>query len=203
MSTDRSPSPPTGHNTVSSTSLLGAPSLRYVEAEPPARKSPGGAPGGDDGPVGPLLTFEVFVADDAPRLRRALRSKYGCELGADLYGDAMEKAWADWARIGRMTNPSGYLWKVAATNARRYDRWTRRPPPPLPSPGHHTAFTASDLSLSLGVLSNSERIAVLMVHGDRASYQEVAEYLNVPVTTVTNLVHRGVKRLRVELRDSA
>lgn len=147
-------------------------------------------------------SFEEFAAVDGQRLRRALVASHGPDRGADLHADAMAKAWAEWDRIGAMTNPGGYLWRVAhRTEARRYERWDRK----LPFPGRGVLaqpdFTDRVLFLSLGRLSERERVAVVMVHAHRATYKEVAELLGVPVTTVTNLVHRGLKRLRAELKE--
>jgi DNA-directed RNA polymerase specialized sigma24 family protein len=148
-----------------------------------------------------LRVFETFVEVDGLRLQRALLASHGPEMGADLYADVMAKAWGEWDRIGRMSNPAGYLWQVAKSEARRYTRWNRKPFFPGRLPAMQTEFTSRDLFLSLGVLSHGERVAVVMVHAHNATYQEVAELLDVPVTTVTNLVHRGLNRLRQEFKD--
>ena len=65
-----------------------------------------------------------------------------------------------------------------------------------------TDLTDPDLFLSLGSLSDAERVAVVMVHAHRATYQEVADLLDVPITTVNNLVHRGLNRLRAALEEA-
>jgi hypothetical protein len=36
----------------------------------------------------------------------------------ELAGDALARAWSDWARIGAMDNPAGYLYRVAQSAAR-------------------------------------------------------------------------------------
>ena len=149
-----------------------------------------------------LRDFDVFTATDGPRLQRALVAAYGPEDGADLYADVMLRAWADWDAIGTMANPAGYLWRVAQSGHRRYRRWTRKPKFPSRAIVERNELDDRDLLLSLGGLSDNERVAVVMVHAHRATYQEVADLLDVPVTTVNNLVHRGLNRLRADLKEA-
>lgn len=149
-----------------------------------------------------LRDFDVFTATDGKRLQRALVAAYGPEDGADIYADAMLRAWSDWPSIGTMANPTGYLWRVAQSSHRRYRRWTRKPQFPSRMVLERNDLTDRDLFLSLGSLSDSERVAVVMVHAHRATYQEVADLLEVPVTTVNNLVHRGLHRLRADLKEA-
>lgn len=169
-----------------------------MEQMTPADASPGPAPH-------PVRDFDHFAATDGVRLARALVAAYGEQDGADLHGEAMARAWQDWERIGAMENPAGYLWVCAKSDHRRYRRWKRRPafPGRLADADALTEWSASDreLLLSLGALTEEERVAVLMVHAHRASYQEVADLLGVPVTSVTNFVHRGLKRLRTSLKE--
>lgn len=146
--------------------------------------------------------FDAFTATDGKRLQRALVAAYGPEDGADLYADAMLRAWSDWGAIGTMVNPAGYLWRVAQSSHRRYRRWNRKPKFPSRSVVERNELDDRDLLLSLGVLSDNERVAVVMVHAHRATYQEVADLLEVPVTTVNNLVHRGLNRLRADLKEA-
>jgi RNA polymerase sigma factor (sigma-70 family) len=146
--------------------------------------------------------FDAFTATEGKHLQQALVAAYGPDDGADLYADAMLRAWTDWDRVGAMTNPAGYLWRVARSNHRRYRRWYRKPKFPSRQVLDRTDLTDRDLFLSLGSLSDGERVAVVMVHAHRATYQEVADLLDVPVTTVNNLVRRGLTRLRAALEEA-
>ena len=101
-----------------------------------------------------------------------------------------------------MANPAGYLWRTAQSGRRRYDRWSRKPPFPGAAVLAAPDPVERDLFLSLGSLRDDERVAVLMVHAHRATYAEVADLLGVPTTTVTNLVHRGLAKLRTDLKDA-
>lgn len=144
-------------------------------------------------------SFTRFAADHGPRLRTALLARFGPHDGADVHADVMARAWDDWDRIGAMENPSGYLYRLGRTAHRRYRRWRRPPRFGVPEP---VQAADPDLFLSLGSLTDAQRVAVVLVHGHGASYAEVAELLDVPVTTVTNHVHRGLARLRRDLEES-
>ncbi len=57
-----------------------------------------------------------------PRLRRALVAAYGFEDGRDATAEALGYAWEHWARVGRMPNAAGYLFRVAQSRSRRSRR---------------------------------------------------------------------------------
>ena len=143
--------------------------------------------------------FEAFAAVTGPRLRRALVARYGIELGVEATSDAMAYAWEHWSQIAPMANPTGYLWRVAQSSVRRQHRWSR----PLTYPADSSAVVESGPQLpeKLFELRPQVRVAVVLVHGYDWSYAEVAELLGVPVSTVRNHVHRGLKKLRDGLGD--
>ena len=138
--------------------------------------------------------FELFAITTEPRLRRALVARYGIDIGVEATSDAMAYAWEHWQRLSTMTNPTGYLWRVAQSSVRRQHRWSRRPTypaevaPPLEG--------GPSLPEALFALRSQVRVAVMLVHGYDWTYAEVAELLGVPVSTVRNHVHRGLKKLR-------
>jgi len=142
--------------------------------------------------------FSRFVERSGERLRQAFVVRYGPEVGADVHADVLARAWADWDRVSAMANPAGYLYVVGRTAARRYRRWGRPPRFVVAEP---VRADDPDLFLSLGRLTEAQRVAVVLVHGYGATYQEVADLLDVPVTSVTNHVHRGLRRLRSDLED--
>jgi RNA polymerase sigma factor (sigma-70 family) len=148
-----------------------------------------------------VQTFEAFAAHDGERLRRVLVARYGVDLGNDLCADALARAWERWDDIRRMANPTGYLYRVAQSASRRYRRWGRRVHLPAEFPdGSHTD-APGDVFLSLGNLKAAQRTSVVLVHAHGWTYQEVADVLGVPVTTIVNHVHRGLAKLRADLGD--
>jgi hypothetical protein len=62
--------------------------------------------------------------------------------------------------------------------------------------GHAGVDVDVELFAALARLSAEQRTAVLLVHGHRYTYAEVSDVLGLPVTSVTNHVHRGMRRLR-------
>jgi RNA polymerase sigma-70 factor (ECF subfamily) len=143
--------------------------------------------------------FDVFVAEVSPRLRRAFVARYGVELGTEAFADALGWAWEHRDRLSAMDNPAGYLYRVGQTSVRSNVRRRRRAllPPEEPvdtmsesDPGVHTALER---------LTDDQRVAVLLVHAHGYSYADAAAVLDVPVTTLRNHIHRGMKQLRRHL----
>ncbi len=66
---------------------------------------------------------------------------------------------------------------------------------PAPPSGHEF-FVEPGLPSALNRLSERQRVAVLLVHGDDWTYSEVAELLGVSVSTVQQHAERGMSKLR-------
>ncbi len=143
--------------------------------------------------------LDGFLAESAEGLRRAFVARYGVEIGCEVHADAMVWAAGHGDELAAMANPTGYLFRVGQSAARRHLRWSRRP---IELP----AVTEIDeprlepgLPEALGRLRADQRTAVLLVHGFGWSYGEVAELLDTTTAAVTNHVHRGLQRLRRSL----
>lgn len=142
--------------------------------------------------------YERFVRDEAAHLQRVLVAHYGPEVGVEVTADALAWAWENWDDLEPIGNRIGYLYRVAQSNARRHWRWRRAlafppeavPEHPDPEPG---------LGAALARLPRAHCVAVLLVHAHGWSYAEVAAVCGVPVSTVRNHVHRGLKKLRRNL----
>lgn len=143
------------------------------------------------------------LLDDARRrLERALVARFGIDVGADAAADAVLYAVENWERVGRMANPVGYLYRVGVTRAGRSARRRRSLDLLVDHPITTDRPVDVDLQRALGALRPEQRIAIVLVHGHGHSYAEVAEILDVPVTSVTNHVHRGLARVRRRLEES-
>ncbi|MGE0878529.1 MAG: RNA polymerase sigma factor [Acidimicrobiia bacterium] len=147
-------------------------------------------------PTSAASTYERFVIEHGPRLRRALVARFGVEIGIEVANDALAQAWARWAEVSTMQNPIGYLFRIAQSAARPHFRWRSRVS--LVPPTDRTEFDRYDDGLidALARLSDAQRVAVLLVHGHGYSYAEVADVLGVSTSAVTNHVHRGLTALR-------
>ncbi len=153
--------------------------------------------------------FDVFVAEVEPRVRRALVPVAGPEAARDATADALVHAWRRWNRVRAMGNPAGYVYTVARSRIRVPDqhlpldddrdgddrRRRRRPPEPtveIPDVEPHLAAV-------LAALPERQRVAVYLLHGCGWSTPEVADLLDVSVSTVRNHAARALDRLRREL----
>jgi len=150
--------------------------------------------------------FDEYVRIDGDRLRRALVAHFGVEIGTEAAAEALAVAWRDWDRVQSMANPTGYLFRVGQSRARPLVRWARRRhrfPDAEPSAPTRDRAELLDLFDSLGRLRPLQRSAVVLVKCFGYSHREVAELLDVNETAVNNLVHRGLRRLRNLMEDSA
>ena len=138
--------------------------------------------------------FEVFVRDAEPRLRRALLGAVGTDRVEDAVAEALAYGFEHWDEIRTMRNPVGFLYRVGQSRTRRRKRLrlfrTEHGLMPDVEPG---------LPDALAALPESQRVAVWLAHGCGWSHAEIAETLDVSVSTVSTHVARGLARLRVEL----
>jgi len=143
--------------------------------------------------------FTTFVTTCEPRLRRALVATYGPGIGRDATVDALSWAWENWTNVGSMQNPVGYLYRVGQTAARRHLAVRPLSLPPMTISGEPD--TMPELAPALTRLSDQQRAVVVLVHGYAISQREVAELLDIAVSTVREHLARGMTRLRNELED--
>jgi RNA polymerase sigma factor (sigma-70 family) len=141
-------------------------------------------------------TFEQFVDDAEPRLRRALCAAYGTQVGREATVDALAYGWEHWHHLGTMANPVGYLYRVGETSARRQLAPRRVPPPPDPA---EPVDVEPGLAAALDHLSPQQRAVVVLVHGFGYPLREVASTLEVSMSTVRNHLARAMIRLRRDL----
>jgi DNA-directed RNA polymerase specialized sigma24 family protein len=154
-----------------------------------------------DAATGTPERIDEFMADARVRLERALVARFGVDDGIEAAQDAVLYAMENWERVAAMENPVGYLYRVGQTaGRRRAQRWGRLG---LLAADPVTTDDPLDVDLQRALLQlrAEQRVAVLLVHGHGHSYAEAAAVLDVPTTTVTNHLHRGVARLRSILEE--
>ena len=137
----------------------------------------------------------AFSEQQSRRLRQVLVARYGVDLGVEAWHDAVAYAWAHRDRLAGMTNPVGYLYRVAQTSVRRHRRWSRPIDLPPVSP-ERLPEVEPGLAAALAGLSDRQRTAVLLVHAHGWSQQEAADVLGLDVSTLRNHLRRGMDRLR-------
>lgn len=146
-----------------------------------------------------MTSYDDFVVAVGSRLRAALVSAYGLEVGIEATSEALAYGWEAWDRLQTMTNPVGYLYRVGQTAATR----SRRPLPLLdrPSPVELPEFEPG-LVPALEQLSEQQRVCVLLVHAHGWSQVDAAELLDISPATVRTHLERGMARLQQLLKVS-
>jgi len=154
-----------------------------------------------DAATGTPERLDEFMADARLRLERALVARFGVDDGVEAAQDAVLYAMENWDRIAAMANPVGYLYRVGQTagrrRAQRWDRLGLLVADPVTTDGPVDV----DLQRALLQLRPEQRVAIVLVHGHGHSYAEAGAVLDVPTTTVTNHLHRGLSRLRSILEE--
>jgi RNA polymerase sigma factor (sigma-70 family) len=143
------------------------------------------------------VTFDEFVLESGPRLRAGLVAAYGPDRGLDATAEALAYGWEHWERVGAMDNVVGYLYRVGQSAARRLARPLREFP--MPDDDAVRDFEPQ-LIPALGLLSESQRVCVLMIHGLGWSQVEVAEVLEISSSSVRTHLARALKHLRDQLK---
>lgn len=138
--------------------------------------------------------FSTFVATVEPGLRRALVAAYGVQMGRDATADSLTWAWENWDRVSGMGNPSGYLYRVGQSSARRSMRARQF------AHSEHLQSEARwiepQLAGALAGLTEHQRVAVVLCHGFEWTHREVAELLGLSPSTVQSHVERALRNLR-------
>ena len=144
--------------------------------------------------VGRAEEFSEFFAEAEPRLRRALVAAYGVERGREAAAEALAYGWEHWSRVGRMTNPVGYLYRVGQSRGRPRKRRA------LADRSHsEEVWVEPRLEQALMKLTERQRVATVLVHGFGWTLGEVAELTGLSITTIQNHLERGLRTLRTDL----
>ncbi|MGH9297118.1 MAG: RNA polymerase sigma factor [Acidimicrobiales bacterium] len=140
------------------------------------------------------LAFARFFASTEPLLRRALMATYGPEAGRDATAEALGWAWEHRDRLETLEHPVRYLYRVAQSRSRRRKVGVLHVRAEWSEP-----WIEPELVRALRKLSQRQRVAVVLVHGYEWTLLEVAELLDIKVTTVQTHLERGLIRLRNHL----
>lgn len=132
------------------------------------------------------------------RLQQVLVARFGWEAGLDAWQDAMAFAWEHRLEVASMSNPAGYLYRVAQTSVRRDRRWYRPVVLPVPEVGRLPEIEPK-LVAALAGLSERQRLAVLLVHAHDWTHEDAAAVLDIDVSTLRNHLRRGLAKLRRRL----
>lgn len=152
--------------------------------------------------------FREFAAASFHRLRRAAFLLTGHDQQAeDAAQTALVKTYAAWSRIQR-DDPYAYARRVLANHIT--DQWRRPireragddvPDRPGPRDMAEDVTRQQWLLEALAALTERERMVVVMRHYFDMPEAEVAAVLRIAVGSVKSLNSRGLRKLRVTVRD--
>ena len=148
--------------------------------------------------------FDRRLGEPLQHLRGVLIARHGLEVGADVHAEVVAYAWENRDRVATLVNPSGYLYRVSQSRARRYRRW--RQASDLPGERAHPSIsfdTNGELSDALARLKPDERTVAVVVHAYGYTYLEAAELLGMTPAAVRNRLHRGMTKLRRTLKETS
>lgn len=141
--------------------------------------------------------FAEFFAEAEPRLRVALVSSLGLELGQEASAEALAFAWEHWERVMATQNPIGYLYGVGRNKARTVNR---RPSRTLFDVRvDHPPWVEPALPGALARLSERQRTVVMLLYCFEWTLSEVAETLGTSKGTVQLHARRAMSKLRADL----
>ena len=131
-------------------------------------------------------------------VRRALVSFYGVEVGTSAWLHAMSVADLRWDEVRRMANPSGFLFRLGRSEARRSVRWAGTSGTFPSTDRLHAAYDGAMVQLfdALTYLKPMQRAALMLVKGYGYSLRETAAVLELDEAAVYEHVRRGWQRLR-------
>jgi RNA polymerase sigma factor (sigma-70 family) len=126
------------------------------------------------------------------------------DLAAEAVDEAMERAYARWSRVSAMSNPEGWIYRVAyrwAIDRLRRRSTERRLLPRLitDSPSGEIPAVEPMLDGALAVLPIEQRAVVVLSCAFDWTESEIADALGIRPGTVKSRLHRGLTRLREEL----
>lgn len=151
------------------------------------------------------VPFSVFYAEHRNRLASAVAlTVRNHTLGAEAVDEAMARAYADWARVSRMSNPSGWVYRVGMNWTRSLLRRRRRE-----GLGVDTEWLARrddhvdvDLERALRKLSVDHRAVVVARYLLGFSTSDTALALGISDGTVKSRLSRALDQLRAELEHT-
>lgn len=141
-------------------------------------------------------TFAVFASESGDRIRHALVAGFGPEVGTDAAAEAMAIAWEKWDRVSHSSNPAGYVFGIGRNVARKAGRAKRLFPAPA---RNREPWVEPGLPDAISNLSEKQRTAVLLTSGYGWTCREVADFMDVGISTVQAHVERGMAKLRSSL----
>lgn len=161
--------------------------------------------GGGQPAACPPVSFEDFFNEEHMRLFRALYVLTGSsEEAEEIMQDSFVALWERWAQVGRMQNPTGYLYRTAMNRyrsmLRKAVRATRRAGRAAERRDDLAVVHERDaLARALAGIPSRQRAAIVLTELLGYNSAETAQLLGVREATVRSLAFRARAALRSQL----
>lgn len=146
------------------------------------------------------LPFAAWFADTEPRLRAALVSEFGSDLGRDATAEALGYVWEHRDRVLALENPAGYAFRVGQRWARKQRSRMRRVLFVAESTQNDPRFEPA-LQRALTAMPVRQRQVVVLCIGYGLTHAEAAALLGISRSSVQNHAERGLRRLQREVGE--
>ena len=148
--------------------------------------------------------FEDFYRTSWLAVYRPLAATLGdADLAAESVDEAMVRAFARWGAIRAMSDPEGWVYRVAYRWALDRLRRSRRLKALLPRLGSRhdddEHLVEPGLAAALAALPIEQRAVVVLASAFDWSENEIADALSIRPGTVKSRLHRGLSSLREEI----
>lgn len=148
------------------------------------------------------------------------RMAWDSEAVDDIFSSAVLAAWENREKFQPGTNFRAWMYRIITNKCYVANRVTKRTPSPLDEtreadlvstlddPGYDDILAdpqqflqecGDEVYLAVERLSPAQRSCLLLRSGERFSYKEIADILNIPLGTVMTHLSRGRARLRKDL----
>jgi RNA polymerase sigma-70 factor (sigma-E family) len=155
--------------------------------------------------VGREAEFTAFYGGEADRIVRTVALVVrDPALAEDAVAEAFARAWARWAQVRTHDRPGAWVTRVALNecNSRfRRRRVERRKAQAIARPDHthDPEPRASEVWQAVGRLPEHERTLIALRYIADLPQAEIAAVMGIPSGTVASGLHRGRRRLGVDL----
>ena len=147
-------------------------------------------------------SFEDFYRCERASLARALAlTLRDTHLAVEAVDEAMTRAYGRWDRVGRMSSPGGWVYRVALNWATSVLRRRRRAPQPLADAGPSDVGPVAEPAVlaALAALDVPQRAVVVCRFYLGFSELQTAAALGIRPGTAKSRLHRALRQLEVSL----
>lgn len=149
---------------------------------------------------GSVKEFGQFYQRSGPEIYRTLSvALRDVDLAREATDEAMTRAYERWRKVATLSNPSGWVYRVAMNWARSQMRKRRYEVQDLPRVAMDARMPDTDLNEAIRGLDRQLREVVVFKYLADMTQEQIADVLNIPIGTVKSRLGRALEALRKEV----